>query len=94
MTLSNQITAEEARTITNAQYKRDKNFIVQKQLDKIYSFIDRAANGGSYSVEIDYPDYGDEISKILQSIGYKVKKRTENAFGNFEEYMVISWSKS
>jgi hypothetical protein len=85
------LTASEAKSLTDQQYNKSKEYTIQEKLDKIYSKIGDASRKGSYRIELDYPNYGDEISSILKKDGYKVKKRVESSFRDFDEFLVISW---
>jgi hypothetical protein len=85
------ITASQAKSIAYYQHNKTKEYVIQENLDKIYSYISDAAQKGSYHVELHYPNYGDEISHKLREDGYKVKKTATNYFRNPEEFIVISW---
>jgi hypothetical protein len=89
--MTQRITASEAKSIAYHQHNKSKEYVIQENLDKIYSYIGDAARKGLYRVELHYPCYGDEISRVLQEDGYKVKKTATNYYRNPEEFIVISW---
>lgn len=88
------LTASEAKSLTDRQYNRTKEVVIEETLEKIYSHISTAARKGSYCVELHYPNYGDEISVLLKNEGYKVKKVVTNYFRDLDdEFIKISWEK-
>lgn len=87
------LTASEAKSLTDRQYNKTKEIVIEETLEKIYSHISTAARKGSYCVELNYPNYGDEISVFLKNEGYKVKKVVTNSFYDWNEIIKISWRK-
>lgn len=92
--MSEKITASQAKYISDCQCNKNKDYQIQVSLSKIYSYINNGAKSGSYSVELESPNYENDIIQILKSDGYTVKKITRTSYRDMDEtdeFMVISW---
>ena len=89
--MSQRINASEAKSIAYLQHHKSKEYVIEENLNKIYSHISDSARSGLYRVQLNYPNYGDDIFRLLQSDGYKVKKIVRNSLRESEELLVISW---
>lgn len=90
----NHITAHEAQLLT--EYKLNED-VVEATLDEIYSIIEKTARSGKFSVKILLQPialkYTETIRTKLTSEGYKVKLILDKGYGEWYDYIKISWSK-